>query len=589
MASKKRKPLGEKLIEAGLLSQEQLQVALEEQKRTGQLLGEILVGLKFVLPNEIAMVVAHESGEELESISSRTISDRVLKLIPDSVVMEERVIPIERNGNCLTLAMVDPFNVVAIDKIQGITGLEIKVSAITEKDFYEAFERFYGDVKSTDDKLEKVINEADHRLLIDLTSEGDAPVARLVNQIIETGIRKNATDIHIEPEENIVRIRYRIDGILRSGVSIPKNIQSSLDSRIKIMAEMNISERRIPQDGRIGFKMSGRDIDLRVSTMPTVYGENVVLRILDMSKVVVGLDSLGFSENDLSVFKQLLEKPFGVVLVTGPTGSGKTTTLYSGLMYINSLEKNVMTLEDPVEYRVPLIRQSQINPKAGLTFAVGLRAFLRQDPDVILVGEIRDHETVEMVIRASLTGHLVLSTVHTNDAASALPRLMDMGVQPYFIPSTIAGVVAQRLVRKICTHCKEPYEPTDEELYAFSLERKKGQQFLKGAGCEHCSGSGYKGRIAIFEILTMNKEIIDLVMKRESGSAIYEAARRNGMVTIREDGAKKAAQGITTLQEVMRVAERRLSVSSRNRKVLVKKEDKKTDNSKKPLKVMATP
>lgn len=564
---KRSKPLGEKLIEAGLLTSEKLRVALEEHKRTKRLLGKILVDLKFVTEDDISRVIAQEADTAFESLSGTDVSEEVLSLVPEKLAAGGKLLPVARDGNCLTLAMVDTFDIVAIDKVQALTGLELKIVAVTEQTFQQAFERWYSTAEAGERSLEEAIKAADHRSKVEVASETDAPVARMVNEIIETGIRQHATDIHIEPEDRIVRIRYRVDGVLVSGASIPKSIQSALESRIKIIGGMNISERRVPQDGRITYQEHGRKVDIRASTLPSVYGENIVLRVLDLGKVVVGLEGLGFSEENLAIFKTLLEKPFGIVLVTGPTGSGKTTTLYSGLLHINSLEKNVMTLEDPVEYRLPLIRQSQINTKSGFTFAAGLRALLRQDPDVVLVGEIRDLETVDMAIRTSLTGHLVLSTLHTNDAASALPRLIDMGVNPYVLPTTVAGIVAQRLVRKVCGDCTEPYQPSDTELEAFALDaldQLETVNFRKGAGCEHCSNTGYKGRIGIYEILTMNREIIALVTGKSSGRAICEAAVAAGMVDMRADGAKKVAGGVTTFSEVMRVTERRVSIQNRN-------------------------
>ncbi|MFQ5543399.1 MAG: GspE/PulE family protein [Nitrospiria bacterium] len=562
---KKRKPLGERLISTGLLTKERLKVAIEEQKRTGQLLGEILVRLKFVTAEDISQVIASESDTELESISGLNVSKETLAFIPETLAADEKLIPIEHKNGRLTLAMVDPFDIVAIDKIQEMTQLEIKVIAITESEFRKAFQLWYGTPDDHEYALENAIKEADQSTEVEVRSETDAPIAHLLDQLIDTGVRQHATDIHIEPEGHIVRIRYRIDGILISGSSIPKGIQAALESRLKIMAGMNISEKRVPQDGRIHFSEFGNNVDIRASTLPGVYGENIVLRILDLDKMALGLEQLGFSQENLHTFKQLLEKPFGIVLVTGPTGSGKTTTLYSGLLHINSLEKNVMTLEDPVEYRLPLIRQSQINSTAGFTFPVGLKALLRQDPDVILVGEIRDQETVQMSIRAALTGHLVLSTLHTNDAASALPRLLDMGVRPYFLPSTIAGILAQRLVRKICQHCKIPYQPTDMEAQIFSLEKRTLSELFRGEGCDHCGGTGYKGRIAIYEILTMSREIIDLILKSESAAAISEAAKAGGMVDMREDGAQKVLEGLTTFSEISRVTERRLGLSPRKK------------------------
>jgi len=560
---KRFKPLGEKLVDAGLITPEKLQVALEEQKRTKKLLGEILVGLKFVTADEISEVIARESDTAFESLSELKVAGALRRLIPEKMIRDKKILPVKQDGKRLTLAMVDTFDILTMDEVQDMTGLQIKVVALTVKDFRAAFERSYIAENAMEHSLEQAVKAVDFQDVKALSSGEEAPVTRIVNEIIETAVQRHASDIHIEPEAQVVRIRYRIDGILVSAASMPKKIQSPLESRIKIMGGMNISERRIPQDGRITFREFGRNVDIRASSLPTVHGENMVLRVLDLDKVVVGLEGLGMDENNLKIFKTLLGKPFGIVLVTGPTGSGKTTTLYSGLLHINSLEKNVMTLEDPVEYRLPLIRQSQINPKAGFTFASGLRALMRQDPDVILVGEMRDSETVEMAIRASLTGHLVLSTLHTNDAASALPRLMDMGVNPFFLPSTIAGIVAQRLVRKVCEHCAEPYVPKEEELQLFSIQSSEGHRFRKGKGCERCAKTGFKGRIGVYEILTMNKEIIRLIHKRESGRAISEAAVAGGMVDLRSDGAKKIAAGLTTFSELMRVSERRVSIQNR--------------------------
>jgi type IV pilus assembly protein PilB len=440
-----------------------------------------------------------------------------------------------------------------------ITQREVIVEGCPKGAFFEAINRLYdGSLGEASLRLEDALRVAEENLLGE--DGNQTPIITLVDELIAKAFRSGATDIHIQPQENVVYVRFRIDGVMCSGEVIPKDLQGAVESRIKIMANLDISEKRLPQDGRIQTTVDSRRIDLRVSTMPNIDGEAIVLRLLDREKAVVTLDQLGFTIDHKQIFRNAVDKPNGIVLVTGPTGSGKTTTLYAGLMEVNAQEKNVTTLEDPVEYRVPVIRQSQVNNKAGFGFSEGLRALLRQDPDVILVGEMRDGETADLAIRAAMTGHMVLSTLHTNDASSALPRLVEMGISPYLLPSTIVAIVSQRLVRKPCNHCKERYTPSQHDFLEFGHDPMEGD-FVKAVGCDRCSGSGYHGRIPIAEILCMSPKVSELIMQGAASSAIHHAAVADGMVEIRQDGFEKARQGLTTLSEVQRVAERRLMMT----------------------------
>jgi type IV pilus assembly protein PilB len=548
------KPLGERLVEAGVVTPQQLAFALKEQARTGQLLGEIIVAHNFASEAAIGAALSGQSGEAYDDLSTLAPDPGALGLLPEAFVRTRQVLPLWADGGTIRVAMVDTFDVETIDEVARLTGRDVAVVGCPRAAFFEALRACYGG-EADRARLETSIEDAGR----DITGEGqdEAPIVTLVEELIAKGVQLGATDIHIQPGENLVHVRYRVDGVLRLGETFPKDLQSAVESRIKVMAHMDIAERRRPQDGRIQTQADGRRIDLRVSTVPAMEGENVVLRLLDREKVVVRLDEVGFSPEQRAMFRQAVARPNGTVLVTGPTGSGKTTTLYAGLLEIDALEKNVMTLEDPVEYRIPVIRQTQVNPRTGYTFATGLRALLRQDPDVILVGEIRDPETAELATRAAMTGHLVLSTLHTNDAASALPRLIDMGVAPYLLPSTIIAVISQRLVRRPCPHCKVPMTPSREDFASFARDPEPGA-FVATTGCPRCTNTGYSGRLPIAEFLCMSPAVIDLVMARAAASAITEAARREGMVDIRQDGYEKARRGETTLDEVRRVAERRL-------------------------------
>ncbi len=551
-APPKTRPLGERLIEAGLLTPEQLRISLKEQKRTREMLGQILVRLGFVTQEQIEAALAQESGTVQKNLEFVEIDLDAVKLITEEIARKYKLIPISRESDILTVAMVDTFDVVAVDEVQNQSGLEVNVIAASEKDVLEAINKYYGFSGSIDEVVDQALAEGLGKDRADQEAQ-EAPIIRLVNQLILRGVNEGATDVHFEPDEKVLRVRYRLDGALQQGFLLPKQLQPSVIARIKILADLNIAESRIPQDGKIRFQVGKKDVDLRVSTLPTIHGENVVMRILDKSKVILGLEDLGFSPQNLEIFTEMIQRPHGIILVTGPTGSGKTTTLYTALAHINSLDKKIATLEDPVEYQLSVIRQTQINEEIGMTFASGLRSLLRQDPDVILVGEMRDSETAEMAIRAALTGHLVFSTLHTNDAAGALPRLIDMGLDPYLLASSIIMVLAQRLVRKICPDCKESYTVPAEELQALGLGEMEGFSFYRGTGCDKCNQSGYRGRAAIYELLPVNDAVRELILQGASSGEIQKCAMGQGMMPMRNDGFKKVVVGLTTIDEVMRL------------------------------------
>ncbi len=563
--------LGEKLIKEGLVTEEQLEVALREQKSTGVLLGEVLHTLGFVSQEVITEILARDAGVECVKLKEYEFSDEAIGLVPEAFARRHKLVPMSVNNGTLKIAMANIFDVAVIDELQDLTEYYVEVAASTENDITEAISRCYGtggtaavealDIQVDGQPIESLIEENIRLAETQIGREGDAadltvvaPIINLIDLLITYAAKQDATDLHVEPDEKIIRTRYRIDGILHQGPSIPKELLSPITVRIKIMSGMNISETRLPQDGRIKFQMGDKVMDLRVSSFPTTFGETMAMRLLDKEKLVRGLESLGFSKSNLAVFKKAIDRPHGIILSTGPTGSGKTTTLYSTLIYLNSLERKIITVEDPVEYELPIIRQSQVNPKAGLTFAVGLRSILRQDPDVIFVGEIRDGETAEMAVRAALTGHLVFSTLHTNDAVGAIPRLIDMGVEPFLLASSLVAVIAQRLVRTICKRCKEEItvDPSLVDLLG-DEEVTRGMKFYHGRGCAHCRGTGYRGRIAVIEMLNVTPTISDLIIKRADGNTIKAAAVKEGLKTLKEDGIEKIAQGITTIEEVLKL------------------------------------
>jgi len=540
------------LVKEGFITPQQLKEALEEQKVTQEKLEDILVKKGWVTTQEITRILAMETGVSTFDISSYIIDPEVIKLIPEEVAIKYKVIPVFKIGNTLTVAMSNPHNVFIIDELNRITGCMIEPVLADEIAIRKAQEQYYGGANT----VQEIISSIDEEKLAkgEKLAE-ESPIVRLVNILITEAVQANASDIHIEPEEKFVGVRYRIDGVLHRHTFLPKSLQAAIISRIKIMAGIDIAEKRLPQDGRILMKVGGKDIDFRVSTCPTVHGENVVLRILDRSSMRMNLESLGFSSQELKTVEELITRPYGIILVTGPTGSGKTTTLYAALQKINREDLNIMTVEDPVEYQFPQIRQVQINPRAGLTFASALRSFLRQDPDVIMVGEIRDLETAEIAVQAALTGHLVLSTLHTNDAPGAFTRLIEMGVEPFLVSGSLLGVIAQRLVRKVCQKCKEYYTPSSDIIAMLGLEDRVGKdtKFVQGKGCKICSRTGYKGRTGIFEVLKVDASIRELLLKRASAHQLRESAKKRGMRTLRESAIEKLLSGITTPQEVLRV------------------------------------
>ena len=556
--------LGQILLDEGLVNREALEKAIQMQQRSGGHLGRILVEQGAISERQLARALSIQWGLPFVDLEGLEIDPEVAKIIPQHLAQRHKVLPIGRTKKRLKLAIADPLNVVALDDIRLVTGLELEAVVAAEEDILTAISRAYTggidleeamraavgtDIELPEERGEEISVEK----LRTLTEE--APVVRLVNLIIGQAISDGASDIHIEPHRRTVHARYRIDGVLHDVMMPPKAVQQAMISRVKIMANMDIAERRLPQDGRIHVVIENKEYDLRVSTLPTVFGEKVVMRILDQSSTRLGLNKLGFATAMMQIWEDLASKPYGMILVSGPTGSGKTTTLYSTLHKINTTDKNILTVEDPVEYQLARVNQVQVNPKAGLTFASGLRSFLRQDPDIIMVGEIRDRDTAEIAIQASLTGHLVLSTIHTNDAPSATTRLIDMGIEPFLISSSLIGVLAQRLARTICTHCKEAYTPPVEALHRLGLQPQEGEEivFYRGKGCDRCKASGYKGRIGIFELMVMSEPLRELVLKGASTGEIRNQAVAEGMRTLRDDGILKVLEGLTTVDELLRV------------------------------------
>jgi type IV pilus assembly protein PilB len=558
-SSRKTKKLGEILVEEGLITAEQLERALVEQSRTDQLLGRILIDLKMVKESDLMAALAKQIGFRFVDLTEYTIDGSAAGLIPEQVARRYRALPIGYEDSRLLVAMADPANLFALDDIRTITGMDLMPVVATAADIESAIRKY----SRMDESVQKMATEASSAAEDDIAdleraaaSIEEGPIVKMVNLLISQAIADRASDIHIEPMEREVRIRYRIDGVLAEVMRSPKNIQAGLISRLKVMADINIAERRVPQDGRIGLTVGGKSIDLRVATLPTVYGEKLVIRILDKSSVLLKLEELGFLDQSFKRYQEAYTKPYGAILVTGPTGSGKSTTLYATLNIINKPDRNVITVEDPVEYRLPGINQMQMNVRAGLTFASALRSILRADPDVVLVGEIRDHETALIAIEAALTGHLVLSTLHTNDAPSSLPRLVEMGVETYLVASAIDCVVAQRLARKLCPKCREGYRPTPAELEQAGFPEfvwDDVKELFRPVGCTACSKTGFRGRLGMYEVMTMSEEVERLVVERAPSEEIRRSARRDGMITLREDGLEKVRLGITSVEEVLRV------------------------------------
>ena len=564
MLKLKSKKIGEILIKKGFISQEQLIKAQNEQRLTQQKLGSIFVKFGYITEKALIETLAEQLEIPHIVLEDYEIEAESLALISNKIAQEHLVLPLFLIGDTLTLAMANPQDISTIDSIRHLTGKQIEPAIASESDIKRAIEQQYeisAEVtKSMDEVIqtlsaESEILEEEIRPIEDLRQMAeDAPVVKLVNMILAQAVRDNASDIHIEPEEDMVMVRFRVDGILREIFTQPKRLQAAIISRLKILAEMDIAENRVPQDGRFRIGLDNREIDLRVSTLPTSYGENVVLRILDKSNVLMKIDDLGFEKDNIERIEHFLSQSYGIILVTGPTGSGKTTTLYSALNRLNSVEKNIITVEDPIEYRIKMIRQSQVNVKAGMTFATGLKAILRQDPDIIMVGEIRDSETANIAVQAALTGHLVLSTLHTNDAVGSLSRMEEMGIESFLLATATIGVIGQRLVRKICLKCKKEFKPGATLLKRIGIDsQNKDLKFYKGEGCIACKESGYKGRLGIYEILKVDDKLKELIIANASAEKLRIAAIDGGMTTLKEDGLIKCVKGITTIEEVMRV------------------------------------
>ncbi len=559
---KKKKRLGEILREAGLISEDQLLEALETQQRTGERIGKILVKLGMVEEDKMMDYLGEQLGIPHINLSTYSIDPEVVKLIPEKMARKYQSFPLFKIADTLTVAMSDPFDVVALDNLKYISKCKIEPAISSEVKILRAIDQYYRslaimkEIADGEESIEVITSDKGDMDLGDAAALMDeAPVIKLINSVIMQAIQSRASDIHIEPDKNILRIRFRVDGVLHEIMSPPKRLHAAMISRVKVMADMDIAEKRLPQDGRFHVKFWEKEISFRVSTIATIHGEKVVLRILDKSAFSFGLEQLGFSQDNLDIFEKLVRKPYGIILVTGPTGSGKTTTLYAALDKINTLDKNIITIEDPVEYELRSINQIPVNPKVGLNFAEVLRTVMRQDPDIIMIGEIRDMETAEIAIRAALTGHLVFSTLHTNDAPGAVTRLVDMGIEPFLISSAILGVLAQRLVRRLCEKCREEYTPTKEALESLGFELDKEYKFYQPKGCKYCQGTGYRGRQGIYELFVPDHYVRDLIIRRPSTDMLRQAGIHAGMKSLMEDGMRQVIEGITSIEEVMRVTE----------------------------------
>ncbi|MBI2157401.1 MAG: type II secretion system ATPase GspE [Candidatus Rokubacteria bacterium] len=552
--------LGEILVQERLTTPDVIEQALARGRTTGERLGEALVALGAVRAEDVLRALARQQGLPFLGRDELPSPLPIVKNLSPKYLRQYAVCPVSVEGGVLTVATAEPLNPVVADDLRQSTGLAVKVVVSPADAILEAIDRTYDGAASP---LQRIVEgmedergaegEEDVNQLRDMAFE--APVVRLVNLLIENAIGAEASDIHIEPFEDTLRIRYRLDGILFDQEAPPRRLQAAVTSRVKLMAEMNIAERRLPQDGRIRVTLRGRRVDIRVSTIPTVHGESIVMRLLDRQSVFLSLEKLGFASGMLARFEALIKRPHGIILVTGPTGSGKTTTLYGALDKINSPDRKIITVEDPVEYQLKGVNQIPVKPKIGLTFATGLRHIVRQDPDVILIGEIRDLETAEIAIQASLTGHLVFSTLHTNDAPGAITRLQDMGVEPYLVASTLEAVLAQRLVRRICAACRVPDAPSAADLSALGLEVAAGTQLWRGRGCDECRGTGYRGRTGIYELFAVTEEARSLILRRAPSRDIRRVAVEGGMVTLRLDGWAKACEGVTTVEEILRVTQ----------------------------------
>lgn len=566
--------IGQILVSRGYITPQQLNSALEAQSGlpTMQALGDTLVSMGYLSQRDKWRCLAEQWGVEFVELDTFPVDTSVVKLVGQETCRRYKALPISRTNGKVVVAMKEPNDIYAIDALRLIVGGDVEPVLAEEEDIFGAVSRYFANDRSAQEAVQNTLKEldldsvdvtqfTDTNTTEDTSTESlrelvdEAPVVRLSNLVLSNAVKDGASDIHMEPTRDGVRVRYRVDGVLREASQLPVKVRAALTSRVKIMASMDISEKRAPQDGRISLLIDGKQWDFRVSTLPSQFGEKIVLRVLDKSAIGVGLHRLGISPKTLEQFENLIQRTYGIILVTGPTGSGKSTTLYSVLSKLNSSEKNILTIEDPVEYELAGITQVGVNPKAGLTFATGLRCMLRQDPNIIMLGEIRDSETGTIAVEAALTGHLVLSTLHTNDAPGAVPRLLDMGIEPFLISSAVCGVMSQRLVRVICPRCKTAYQPPMDAVrrLGISADSSQGVKFYRGRGCDYCKNTGYKGRSGIYELMVMNDELRDLALQRASGHAIRDAAIRNGMISLKADAIEKVLLGVTTLEESLRV------------------------------------
>ena len=556
-----RRPLGQILIAQGVISEDQLRIALLEQMKSNQPVGKLLVSLGFISEATLRDALGESLGKKSVDLSHAFVEPEALRLVPQDLAKRHRLLPLDynRSQHRMTVAIADVNDIVALDKLRSLTHDDLQIETVLagESEIARAIDQYYGHELSIDGILHEIeTGEIDWRSLAATSDEYSQPVVRLIDAVLTDAVKRDASDVHFEPEQNFLRIRYRIDGLLRQIRALHKSYWPAMAVRIKVMSNMNIAETRAPQDGRISLNISGRLVDFRVSAQPTIHGENVVLRILDRQKGIVPLDQVGLDDAQLDQLKLMIARPEGIILVTGPTGSGKTTTLYSVLNHINEEGINIMTLEDPVEYPMSMIRQTSVAETAKLDFANGVRSMMRQDPDVILVGEIRDADTAEMAFRAAMTGHQVYSTLHTNSAIGAVPRLLDIGVLPDIMAGNIIGVVAQRLVRKLCPHCKKPYKPEAHETRLLGLaDDAPPPKLYRASGCEHCEYQGYRGRQAIMELLRMDADLDELVARRATNREIKQAALAKGFRTLAEDGLRRVREGSTSLEEIGRVVD----------------------------------
>ncbi|MBE5859348.1 MAG: type II/IV secretion system protein [Butyrivibrio sp.] len=565
-----KKRIGDLLIERGLITQKELEFALDKQKQTREKLGEVLISNKIVTPENMAKTLAFQLEVDYVDLARVSIAPEMAELVQKNTARQNHLVPIQKQGDTLYVAMDDPLNYYALDEVRKVTNLKIVPMISTQVAVERAINTLYGNegAKQAIADYKKEFNRgtdyddgpnANFDFVISSNSfEGDAdsaPTIRLVNSIIERAAQERASDIHVEPREHDMDVRMRIDGIMRDILKVPKDISPAVIARIKTMSGMDVAERRIPQDGRFSVSVAGKSIDMRVSTLPIAWGEKVVLRLLDKSNTNIDKEMLGLRPDDMEKYEKLIHYRNGVMLLVGPTGSGKTTTMYAMLNELNTRDVNLVTLEDPIEYNLDGLNQVQINPKTNMTFASGLRAILRQDPDIVSIGEIRDGETAEIAMRAALTGRFVMSTIHTNDAVGAIDRLEDIGVEPYLVSATLRGVISQRLVRRICPYCAEEYDPTEEEITKLGIKIQPGTKFKHGKGCQHCFNTGYQGRIAVFEIMMITPEIRDLIYKKAGRGAIEAELHKEGsnFVSLKEAATMLVLEGVTTVYEVMRI------------------------------------